>query len=181
MKEVIYSVLLIILNVTSIIAQEPKTPTPFYKISLATTFTNNEDYTFNTDDDSGPFLLPNAFIINNTLGYKLDNRSFVGINIGYNHHFEYSLNFVPAYLSFQYNIFDFEDAFFLRAGYGKLLKLGKIFERGSLYTVGLGFQIYDQNYKNSFHLGLDFSRKRFGIKQKDKLSSVSLFLEYMIN
>lgn len=181
MKQLICSALLVICCLSTISAQDTSVPGLFYKISLATTFTNNEDYTFNSDDDSGPFLIPNAFILNNTFGYKLDNRSFVGMNIGYNHHFEYSLNFVPAYLSFQYNIFDFEDAFFLRAGYGKLLKFGKIFEKGSLYTVGLGFQIYDQNYKNSFHLGVDFSRKRFGIKQKDKLSSVSLFLEYMIN
>ena len=84
------------------------------------------------------------------------------------------------YLNFQYNVFDFDDKVFIRGGYGRLIDLGKAFETGTLYKVGLGAQIYDENYKNSWLIGLDFSRKRFGYRQTEKLSSVSIFLEFML-
>jgi len=45
--------------------------------------------------------------------------------------------------------------------------------------VGAGVEIFNEDYTNSFLIGLDFSRKRFGYKQLDKLSSVSVFFEFM--
>jgi hypothetical protein len=84
------------------------------------------------------------------------------------------------HLSFQYNLFDFDDELFIRGGYGALLDIGKSFEEGTLYKLGTGVRIYDDNFKNSWLIGFDFSRKRFGYKQTEKLSSVSLFLEYMV-
>ena len=156
-----------------------KTNGIFYKISLATTLTINEDYTL-AEDDTGPFFKPNAFFLNNTIGYQFDNRSTIGLNAEYNWHSESGLQFFPMYLNFQYNVFDFDDKVFIRGGYGRLIDLGKVFETGTLYKVGLGAQIYDENYKNSWLIGLDFSRKRFGYRQTEKLSSVSIFLEFML-
>jgi len=57
----------LILSLFSIIAfsqndEEIKTSGLFYKISLAATLTINEEYTLTKDDDTGPFLIPNAYL-----------------------------------------------------------------------------------------------------------------------
>lgn len=156
-----------------------KTSGLFYKISLAGTVTGNEEFTFGNDDDE-PFFTPAAIFINNTLGYQFDERSSIGLNFEIDRHFERNLNFFPVFLGFRYNIFDFDDKLFLRGGYGRLVDLGKRFEKGTLYRVGLGFQAYDENFRNSWLIGFDFSRKRFGFRQTEKLSSVSLFLEFQL-
>lgn len=156
-----------------------KTNGVFYKISLGTTLTINEDYTlFNEDDQT--FLNPSALLLNNTVGYQFDKRSLIGLNLEYNYHSKQGLHFLPVHLNFQYNVFDFDDKIFIRGGYGKLIKVGNVFEKGTLYKVGFGAQLYDENYKNSWLIGLDFSRKRFGYRQTEKLSSVSIFLEFML-
>ena len=58
--------------------------------------------------------------------------------------------------------------------------MGENFEKGTLYRVGTGIQLFDDDFNNSFLIGLDFSRKRFGFRQTEKLSSVSIFLEYIV-
>ena len=151
----------------------------FYKASLGITFTVNENYTITEEDDES-FLNPSAFLVNNTIGYQFDNRSLIGLNLEYNYHSRQDLHFMPLHLSFQYNLFDFDDELFIRGGYGTLLGIGKSFEKGTLYKLGTGVRIYDDNFKNSWLIGFDFSRKRFGYKQTEKLSSVSLFVEYMV-
>jgi len=157
-----------------------KTHGIYYKISLATTLTINKDYTFDSEDDSGPLINPSALFVNNTFGSQFDERSMIGFNLEYDYHSQQGLHFMPAYLNFQYNIITSDIPFFIRGGYGRLLNVGKSIEKGTLYKVGLGAQFYDENYKNSIHLGFDFTRKRFGFKQEDKLSSVSIFLEFMV-
>ncbi len=156
-----------------------KTSGVFYKISLAGTLTTNEHYTIGNDEGE-TFITLNAFFINNTLGYQFDDRSSIGLNLEYDRYTRQALNFFPAYLNFTYNILDFDDKVFVRAGYGRLLNMGKSFEKGTMYTVGAGARIYDGNFKNSWLIGLDFSRKRFGYKQEDKLTSVSIFVEFML-
>lgn len=151
----------------------------YYKISLATTLTINEEYTITQNDDTGSLILPSAFFINNTFGYRFDERSVIGLNLEYNWHSESGLHFFPAHLSFRYNIIADDDNVFIRSGYGRLLNLGKSFESGTMYKVGAGVEIFNEDYTNSFLIGLDFSRKRFGYKQLDKLSSVSVFFEFM--
>ena len=159
--------------------KKEKTSGAFYKISLATTLKINEDYTIYTDDDE-TFLEPSALFVNNTVGYQFDSRSLIGLNFEYDWHSEQGLHFFPAYLSYQYNIFDFDDKLFIRGGYGTLLGMGKSFEKGNMYKFGIGLQLYDQNFRNSFLLGLDFTRKRFGYRTLEGLSSVSIFIEFMI-
>lgn len=156
-----------------------KTHGLYYKISLATTLTINEEYTITQYDDTGSLILPSSFFINNTFGYRFDERSVIGLNLEYNWHSESGLHFFPAHLSFRYNIIADDDNVFIRSGYGRLLNLGKSFESGTMYKVGAGVEIFNEDYTNSLLIGLDFSRKRFGYKQLDKLSSVSVFFEFM--
>ena len=46
------------------------------------------------------------------------------------------LHFFPAFLSFRYNILNFDDTIFIRTGYGRLLNMGKNFEKGTLFFHG---------------------------------------------
>jgi hypothetical protein len=178
MKKIIY--LLGFLTTSLVFAQDSiKTNGLFYKGSFGITFTVNENYTLTEDDDES-LLNPSAFLVNNSIGYQFDDRSLIGLNLEYNYHSRQGFHFLPLHLSFQYNLFDFDDEIFVRGGYGILLGIGKSFEKGTLYKLGTGVRIYDDNFKNSWLIGFDFSRKRFGYKQAEKLSSVSLFLEYMV-
>lgn len=156
-----------------------KTQGLFYKISLAGTLTTNENYTIGNDEGE-TFIILNALFVNNTFGLQIDNRFSAGLNLEYEGHVKQSLNFLPAYVSLRYVIFQYEDNFFIRGGYGRLLKLNDNFEKGSFYKAGMGFQIFDENYRNSFLIGLDFTRKQYGFIRQSKLSSVSVFLEFEV-
>ncbi|SDR82972.1 hypothetical protein SAMN04515667_0779 [Formosa sp. Hel1_31_208] len=174
------STLILLLCYGALYSQEQeKTNGVFYKASVSATLINNEDYTlFNDNDES--FIDVNGIFFNNTLGYQFDNRTSVGLNIEYAHYINQNLNFLPLYLDFTYNIFDFDDVVFVRGGYGKLVSLGKAFEDGTTYKVGFGYRAFDDNFKNSWLIGFDFSRKRYGFRQTEKLSSFSVFLEFML-
>lgn len=156
-----------------------KTNGLYYKASFAVTLTNNEEYTLGNDDDE-TFINFNAVFINNSVGYQFDGRTSMDLNIEYDHHSRKELNFLPVYLGFNYNILDFDDLLFIRGGYGKLINLGTDFEKGTLYKVGIGYRTFDENFKNSWQIGFDFTRKRFGYKQLEKLSSFSVFLEFIV-
>jgi len=174
------STLLLLFSLVSITAQEQdKTNGLFYKASVSTTLTTNEDYTI-ANDDGESFINVNGIFFNNTIGYQFDSRSSIGLNIEYDHYLEQNLNFFPVYLDFTYNIFEFDDAVFIRGGYGKIIDLGKAFENGNMYKVGVGYRAFDDNFKNSWLIGFDFSRRRFGFRQTEKLSSFAIFLEFML-
>lgn len=175
-----YSTLFALFFFVSLSAQDiEKTNGIFYKISLAATVTNNEDFTFGNDNGE-TFLRPNGLFINNTFGYQLDERTSVGFNVEYNHYLDQNLNFLPVFFDLTYNILDFDDVVFVRVGYGKLVDLGNDFEDGNTYKIGLGYRIFDDDFRNSWLIGFDFSRKRFGFRQAEKLSSFSIFLEFMV-
>lgn len=156
-----------------------KTSGLFYKISLAATLTNNEDYTIG-NDEGHTFIDLNAVFINNSFGYQFDRRTSVDLNVEYDHYLRQEFNFLPVHLGFNYNILDFDDVLFIRAGYGKLIDAGKNFEKGTMYKVGVGYRTFDGNFRNSWLIGFDFNRKRFGYKQEEKLSSLSIFFEFMV-
>ncbi len=158
--------------------KQEKTQGIYYKISLATTLTINEDYQAFDDEDSSTLIEPSALFVNNTIGYMFDKRTMVGLNFEYDWHSKQGLHFFPAYLSLHHNIIVDDTNVFVRGGYGTLLGLGKSIEKGNMYKVGLGIQVTDIN--NAFLIGLDFSRKRFGYKTLEGLSSVSLFVEFML-
>ncbi|MFD2916680.1 hypothetical protein [Psychroserpens luteus] len=178
MKQI--STLFLLLFFSIIHAQDDqKTSGIFYKASVSATLTTNEDYTLGQDNDQS-FINLNGVFLNNTLGYQFDTRSSIDLNIEYDHYVDQNLNFFPVYLGFNYNILDFDDQVFVRGGYGKLVDLGKAFENGNMYKAGIGYRAYDDNLKNSWLIGFDFSRKRFGFRQEEKLSSFAIFLEFML-
>ena len=176
----LYTALLLLLCFLSFAQENEKTHGIYYKISLAGTLTINEDYQINSDDDGGSFIVPRALFINNTLGYQFDRRSNLGINFELDLYPDRPFNFFPIFFDFTYNILDFDDLVFIRGGYGKLVDLGKGFESGTTYKVGLGYRAFDENFRNSWLIGVDFNRKRFGFRQTEKLTSVSVFVEFML-
>ena len=159
--------------------EKEKTHGIFYKISLASTLTINKEYTLDQDDDSGPLINPSALFVNNAIGYQFDKRTMVGLNFEYNYHSQQGLHFFPTYLNLQHNIIADDTNVFVRGGYGTLLGMGKSFEKGNMYKLGIGIQGILEN-NNSIHFGLDFTRKRFGYRTLEGLSSVSIFLEFML-
>jgi len=181
MKQIIIPCLIFLFVINNIHAQikTEKTNGLFYKISLAITLTINEEYQISNDDDA-PFINPSAFFINNTIGYQFDQRSTIGLNLEYDWHSKQGLNFLPLYLSFQYNIIQGDENLFIRGGYGTLWQVNKAFEKGNIYKFGIGIQFFDDNFKNSWLIGLDYTRKRFGFRNSNKLSSVSVFIEFML-
>ncbi len=110
----------------------------------------------------------------------MDARTAVGFDVEYNWQHKQGLHFLSLYLNIHYNILVDDDNVFVRAGYGKLLNFSNDFEKGTLYKLGAGYQIFDDNYRNSWLIGLDFSRKRFGYRGTEKISSVAVFLEFML-
>lgn len=160
--------------------EDIKTNGIYYKISLAGTLTTNKDYTLDPDDDTGTFIQVNGFFINNSIEYLFDQRTSIDLNIEYDRYTRQALNFLPIHLGFNYNILDFDDVVFVRGGYGKLVKAGNSFEKGTMYKFGIGYKTFNGNFRNSWLIGFDFNRKRFGYKQEDKLSSVSIFIEFML-
>lgn len=174
------SVLLLVFSIVSLNAQDQeKTHGLFYKVSGSVTLSINEDYTIANGTDDTLFN-PNGLFLNNTLGYQFDTRSSLGLNIEYDHFLEQNLNFLPVFLDFTYNIFDIDDLIFVRGGYGTLVDLGRDFENGTMYKLGIGYRAFDDNFRNSWLIGFDFSRKRFGFRQTEKLSSIAIFLEFML-
>lgn len=168
---------LLTFNFTTAQEDTEKTNGFFYKISLASTLGVNEDFSL-VEEENSNLIRPSSLFINNTFGYQFDERSSIGLNIEYDWYWERGFHFLPVHLSFRYNILDFDDKLFLRGGYGRLVGISDDFEKGNQYKLGLGFQIFDEDFKNSCLIGLDFNRKRFGFRQTEKLSSVSIFLEF---
>ena len=151
----------------------------FYKISLATTLTINENYATNNNNHE-TLLNPSAFFVNNTIGYQLNKRTILGLNFEYDYHSQQGLHFFPTYLNLHHNIILNDSNFFVRCGYGSLLGISKNFEKGTMYKLGIGTQMFDDYFRNSILIGIDFTRKRFEHKTLEGLSSVSVFLEFML-
>ena len=149
----------------------------FYKLSFAGTLTTNEDIDLADEFNDNLFDF-NALFFNASVGYQFDTRASIGLNFEYANHRREGLQFFPVYASFRYNIIKNDDNVFLRGGYGKLLNASRSFESGNLYKLGVGYQIFDENFRNSFLIGFDFTRKRFGFRRLDAISSVSVFLEF---
>lgn len=151
----------------------------FYKVSVATSLTINEDYELFNESDDNTFIQPSALYVNNTLGYQFDNKTSAGFNVEYNWHSKQGLHFLPIYVDLKHSFTDSDVNFFIRSGYGKLVSIGNSFEKGSMFKAGIGIQALDKNLKNSVLFGLDFNHKTFGFRNTEKLSSVTLFLEFM--
>jgi hypothetical protein len=156
-----------------------KTHGIFYKFSFATTLAVNDDYGEIGHEDETLFI-PSALFVNNTLGYQFDLRTSIGLNFEYDYHSKQGLHFFPAYLNLQHNLIVKDVNYFVRAGYGTLLGMGKSIEKGNMYKLGVGVQGSSGKKNNSMLIGLDYTRKRFGYRTLEGLSSISIFLEFML-
>jgi hypothetical protein len=152
----------------------------FYKVGLATTLKVNEDFGSVEDyDDDEPFFVPSAFFLTNSLGFRFDRKLALEANLEFDWHSESGLLFAPAYLTLRHKLKS-DETFFYRLSYGSLLKLGKSFEKGSLYKVGLGYwgSTSYTNTDKAALFGIEYTRKVFGSNNIDTLHSFSLFIEF---
>ncbi|MGC6431921.1 MAG: hypothetical protein ACON5F_12825 [Jejuia sp.] len=146
---------------------------------MATTFSLLENY----NNASG---VPNqrtespAFFIHSALGMQFNRITLIGLNLEYNKYPQSQYNFVPLYLSFQRNIIRSTNDFYLRGGYGSLLDMGRNFRNGRIYKIGAGYQIYYNKGKNSFLAGIDYTNKKLKNDLIESLSSISIYLEFML-
>ena len=79
------------------------------------------------------------------------------------------------YLSGRFNIVNHPTSPFIRGGYGNLYNITNNFKEGDMYKLGLGF-IFD----NVLLLGFEFTNKKFGYRSLTALSSVSIFIEFIL-
>jgi hypothetical protein len=160
-----------------------KTHGVFYKFSFGGSLAINEDYDPDYTDIYGdpvePFFEFGAIFLNNTVGYQFDKRSSLGLNFEYAWHSKQGLHFFPAYLSFRHNIGK-EYLYFIRGGYGTFLGISKDFEKGNMYKFGIGVNIDSEKGNTTYLIGLDFTRKRFGYRNLEGLSSFSIFFDIIL-
>ena len=169
---------ILLLSIMTVSAQEATEKFGlFYKLGFATTLTINEDYVTGDKEDNEAFFRLNAFFLNNTLGYKFDPRSSIGVNLEYDWHSESGLQFLPLHLSFRYNVIQKNENVFVRSSYGRLVGVGNNFETGSLYKFGLGAEVFNKDFIKSGLIGVEFTQKSFGFREEEELISISLFLE----
>lgn len=86
----------------------------------------------------------NGLYINNTFGLQVDERVSIGINAEIDFYARQRLKFSPIFLSTRYNLIINDANYFVRGGIGRLIKLGKDYEKGTFYKLGLGIQFFDE-------------------------------------
>jgi hypothetical protein len=151
----------------------------FGKLSFATTLRINEDYRIRIfgekyEEDKALIQL-SAYFLNASIGHQFENRAALAINLEYNYHSRQGLHFLMPYLSGRLNIVNKPTTPFIRGGYGGLFDISNNFKEGNMYKLGLGFM-----FDNAFLFGFEFTNKTFGYRSLTALSSVSIFIEFMI-
>ncbi|WP_299160059.1 hypothetical protein [uncultured Tenacibaculum sp.] len=146
---------------------------PFFTTSLSTTFGINQDYKL-SEEGNGPFIEPKSILLRTGFGYQFNNRWASSINIGYDHHFSYTINSIPMYASVRYNfIKKTSSAYFIESSYGQMFRPSNRFSNGNYYKVGLGILSLSNNSWNGM-IRLDFHRKKIAQFRNGNLDSVSL-------
>ena len=131
-----------------------------YNFTLNVTFTGNENFGEYDDylekTDWSP-IAPNALFLRNGLDVKLNNFITTGINLGLDLHPDLDILAVPYYVDAKFSLFQSDDdKLYVGGGIGKLLKLGKAFERGKYYKVGIGYHISSER-NSSVNIKFGFS------------------------
>ncbi|RBW55295.1 hypothetical protein DS884_16840 [Tenacibaculum sp. E3R01] len=153
---------------------------PFFTGSLSTTFGINQQYKIN-EEGNGPFIVPKSILLRTGFGYQFNKRWASSINVGYDHHFSYAINSIPAFASLRYNfIRNSSDAYFIETSYGQMFRLSKKFSNGNYYKVGLGMLSISNNRWNGL-LRLDFHRKKIAGFKNGNLDSVSIGFGFSFN
>ena len=149
------------------------------KLSFATSLRINEDYRIQIfgekNEEDKALIQLSAYFVNASIGYQFENRAALAINLEYNYHSRQGLHFLMPYLSGRINIVNNPTTPFIRGGYGNLFDITNNFKDGNIYKLGLGFM-----FENALLLGFEFTNKRFGYRSLTELSSVSLFIEFML-
>ncbi|MDV7186861.1 hypothetical protein R3X25_06160 [Lutibacter sp. TH_r2] len=141
-----------------------------YNFSLNATLMLNEDFGEYEDEN---LLVPNAFMFRNGFDIKLNKHFSTGVNVGFDWHPELDLLAIPYFIDGKFNIAQQDDdRFFIGAGIGKLIKIGKAFERGNYYKVGLGYEI-SSNDNFGIGLNVDFHQKKIADFDNGRLNSLS--------
>ena len=147
-----------------------------YNFTFNVTFTANENFGEYDDylekTDWSP-IAPNAIFLRNGIDVKLNNFITTGINLGLDFHPDVDILAIPYYVDAKFSIFQSDDdKFYVGGGVGKLLKLGKAFERGKYYKVGMGYHISSER-NNSVILSMDFHNKQIADFENGRLNSFS--------
>jgi len=176
MKNVLYFIVLFCLVQPTCSQEEYKRP--FFTTSLATTLTINENYTIDADDGE-PLLLPNSIILRVGFGYQLHRRVLASVHTGFDHHWGYNINAIPAYGTLRFNISENDgDAFFMETSYGKLWRPSNKFSDGNYYGLGIGFEFESEsNIKSS--LRFKYHRKTILGFENNRLDSFSIGLGFL--
>ena len=144
-----------------------------YNFSLNATLMLNEDFGEYEDEN---LFVPNAFMFRNGFDVKLHKRFSAGVNVGFDWHPELDLLAIPYFVDGKFNISQIDDdRFYIGAGIGKLIKLGKAFERGNYFKFGLGYDIILRD-SGGLQLNLDFHQKKIANFENGRLNSLSFGL-----
>lgn len=171
--------LLSLLFYTMLTNAQLKERAPFFMGSISTTFGINQDYEFNNDDDSESLIVANSVLLRTEFGYQFNQRWATSINFGYDHHFMYSINAIPAYGSVRYHFSnDDSESFYLETSYGKMWRPSDNFNDGDYYKIGLGFLSVSESRWNGV-LKLDFHRKKINNFKNGNLDSISLGIGFI--
>ena len=150
-----------------------------YNFSLNFTLTSNPNfgsYDEYFDDTDWSIVIPNAILIRNGFDVELNKLVSVGINLGLDWHSELDVLALPYFADVKLNLVKIDDdRLYITGGVGKLLKIGKGFDRGEYYKFGLGYEV-SSNDKFGFILKADFHQKKIAEIENGKLNSFSFGL-----
>jgi hypothetical protein len=170
LKKLFLFTLFIIVTVT-VNAQNERYP--FFTGSVNTTFGVNQNYKLD-EEGNGPFITPKSILLRTGFGYQFNNRWASSINIGYDHHFSYSINSIPTYASLRYNFIKrSSSAYFIESSYGQMFRLSDKFSNGNYYKIGIGLLSLSSNRWNGM-IRIDFHQKKIAQFKNGNLNSISL-------
>ena len=150
-----------------------------YNFTVNTTFMANENfgkYDEFSDELDWNIIVPRALMLRNGFDVTLNQFMSVGLNLGLDWHEDLDVLAVPYYIDSKFSILkDGNDRLYIGGGYGKLVKLGKAFERGQYYKAGIGYQVATEK-AHSFIINIDFHQKKIENFENGRLNSLSVGL-----
>ncbi len=157
---------------------------PHYFVSACGTLVFNPNWTLNSDDDEYFFNLGGILIRNGfEVAYTDDILLGVGFGIDTQINEEYYGKLITAPLYLQTRIYlpmNKESPFFVKAGIGKLLKLWKVFQKGTYYNFGIGFESFDFSDNYTYSVILEFHHKKIPTIVSGQVSSISVGIVFRV-
>lgn len=160
-----------------VFSQKEKNQKLNYNFTVNATFGHNDhfgEYDEYTDEKDKSFFAIKSVFVRTGLDIKINKLFTTGINIGIDTHTDPNFIAIPYYLDTKITISQLDDdVFYFGGGVGKLLKLGKAFEKGDYYKFGIGYHI-STDKAHKFILNLDFHQKNILGFEGGRLQSLSL-------